>query len=471
MKRLLLLDLSGLYWANWHATADQEASAAYERTIDRVHSLSSGYDHVAICCDHGPYWRKEIHPEYKAQRDAPAEMAIEQFRRVKERLTADGYLLWGCKGFEADDVIATAVRMAREAGDIDVTIASSDKDMLQLVGDDVRAMSLSTGHTLGVEEVIAKFGVHPKDMRGLLALVGDASDNVPGVPRVGPKNAARLLHEFGDVFNLLAKCDQVTPPSIREAVFSCGDGIRLAYELVGLRDDVPIEWAELFAERKPERLTEEEDMGSIDEEMDEPELESAPQSPAQEATETKLEPKSDALAKLNGNGNGHGVQVFEQGLQPGTLGAAYKLARGLYESRLYSRFPNAEAIWAVIIRGREMGLGALTALDNFHIVESKPVANAHLIIARAKSHPDCDYLQFVGGDATYAEAETKNRRAPKPTRLRYTLDQAKRAGLVRSGSNWEKRPEDMLNKTVMVKLARLEYPAATAGLYCDEEME
>jgi hypothetical protein len=250
--------------------------------------------------------------------------------------------------------------------------------------------------------------------------------------------------------------------------------LELARKLVTLREDAPINWQEIYQERTPERLTEDEDMGDIDETDDIGESEDAPPAEIVERTEEPKREKQEALA-VHSNG-GTGVQAFEQGLQPGSLGAAYKLARGLYESRIYSRFPNAEAIWAIIIRGREMGLGALTALDTFHLVEGRPSPHAHLLVSRAKQHPDCEYFCFLGGDETYAEYETRNRRNPNPTRLKYTIEQAKKAELVRptkSGkpSNWQTRPAEMLRKTCAVQLARVEYPEALLGAYAVEELE
>jgi 5'-3' exonuclease len=466
----MLVDLSGLFWASWHATVDQEVSAAYALTISKVRALAHGYDYVAICCDAPPYFRKEILSTYKAQRDAPPEQALAQFRRVKDRLAADGFLLWGVRGFEADDVIATATKLA-VAAELAVTIASGDKDLLQLVSNvrHVRVVSTMSDKTYDDAAVIEKFEVPPAYIADSLALIGDKSDNVPGVPGVGPKIAGRLVTQWGGVEGVLDNLPDVEPVRIREAIAARTGEVRTALRLVELRYDVPIEWDELFAERKTQRLTEEQDMSDIDDDAVETEgveLESAPQNEAPQPEQ----PKPDALAKTQGNG--HGMQMFEQGLQPGTLGAAYKLARGLYESRLYSRFPNAEAIWAVIIRGREMGLGALTALDTFHVIEGKPAPSAHLLVSRAKQHPDCEYFQFISGDDKHAEYETKNRRNPRPTRLRYTIEQATRAGLLaKSGGNWSKRPEEMLRKTAAVQLARLEFPDALLGAYAAEELE
>lgn len=469
-KELLLIDLSGIFWANHHATADQHVSEAFARTIERVTSLRQGYDHVAICVDSPPYFRKELLPTYKAQRDAPSPQAVEQLDRVKERLVADGLLLWAARGFEADDIAATAAARAREYG-IAVTLASSDKDWLQLVDDaaGIRVLSTMSGAVYERTGVVEKTGVTPDLICDWLALQGDSSDNIPGIPKVGPKTAAKLLLQYGSLAEVLGNADKQTE-KLCAALIEHAGAARLARQLVELRTDAPINFEDLFAERKVQPIREAtEDMESNEHMTDDGEVISSPaqsDSTPPPAEIVQLDPQqSTALAKPGD---------WSMGLEPQTLGAAMKLAIGLANSRLYTRFPNAEAIWAIVIRGREMGLGALTALDSFHIIEGKPSPSAHLLIARCKAHPDCEYFQFVGGDATFAEYETKNRRNPRPTRLKYTLEQAKAAGLLaptKSGapSNWEKRPEEMLRKTCAVQLGRIEYPEATGGLYAVEE--
>lgn len=469
MKRLILIDLSGIFWATWHASADEEISAAFERTVAKVTRLREGFDYAAVCCDAPPYFRKELLSTYKAQRDAPPPQAIEQFDRVKRRLEADGCLLWHCRGFEADDVIATAVECAKR-DNLSVVIASNDKDLMQLVADefDVSVRSTMTDALFTRDAVIEKFGVTPDLVGDLLALTGDSSDNVPGIPGVGPKTAARLLLEYGSLTEVFTHADKIQQPKLREAVIMHGSAARLARKLVALRTDAPINFEQIYEERKPAPLsppTDYEEPDAPDAELDSAPAqteEPKPQPAAIQATTPNYEATTQkSLATVS----------VEWELEPRSLGAAYKLAKGLANSRLYARLPNAEAIWAIIIRGREMGMGALTALDNFHLVEGKPCPHAHLLIARAKAHPDCEYFQFVGGDDTYAEYVTKNRNNPKPTPLKFTIEQAKRAGLVKDGSNWTKRPGEMLRKTCGVQLARIEYPEATQGLYAIEELE
>lgn len=465
MASIILIDLSALFWATWHASADAHVSTAYEKTIERVHALRSGHDFVAVAVDHPPYWRKELLPSYKAQRDAPPEQAVEQLRRVKERLTADGLLLWSAPGFEADDVIATATLMA-VLKQHTVTIASSDKDLTQLVNDrlGVRMQSLRDGSVFDADAVRDKFGVLPGLMGDLLAIAGDASDNVPGIPGIGPKTAAKLLNEYGSLMAIFENVDKVRQPKLQENLILHANAARLARRVVELRTDVPIEFADLFKPREVKPIVEvqEAEMETSENMTEDGEVVNSPQAVAEPVQMTPAS-QATALAVVK-------PVEWSMGLEPRTVNEAITMAKWVLNSRLYTRFPNAEAVFAVMVRGREMGLGALQALDQFHVIDGRPTMSANLIQSLCKKHPDCEYLQFVGGDSTYAEYETKNRSNPRPTRLKYTIEQAKQAGLVKPGSNWEKRPEEMLRKTCAVQLCRIEYPDATGGLYAVEEM-
>jgi 5'-3' exonuclease len=484
-RRLILIDVVGLFRANWASMGDLEVSEAMHRTVTRVHELSAGYDLVAICCDWPPYRRAKLLPQYKQHREKPSEVMVEQFRRTKERLAADGYLVWQVDGYEADDVISTAVQYAKR-DELDVTVASSDKDLLSLVDDavPVRVLRLSTGEVFTRLEVTQHFGVPPELMPDLLALMGDKSDNIPGIPLVGPKNGAALLRDFGNAENVFA-CADTIKGKVGENIRAHGiERLRLAMSLVKLETDVPIDWDAIYVERKPQARTEPEEEDSMDRDdiesqsfgsPDEGTDTEPPSSPRRDAEppppreEPKSEPRAIVRAELEPQVQLTRVE-YNQALEPMSLRQAHNLATGLAKSRLYGKFPNPEAIMAVIIRGREMGLGALTALDSFHVIEGKPSPSAHLIIARAKAHPDCEYFQCLETSGERAVWETKNRRNPKPTRLEYTIEQAGRAGLTSRGGNWKARPDEMLRKTAGVQLARIEYPEAALGLYCPEEL-
>lgn len=489
MKRLALIDLSGLFWANWHATEAHPVGEAYSRTIEQVRRYTDGFDLAAVCCDAPPYKRREILPEYKATRDKHPPQALQQLDDVKQRCADDGLLVWSVPGYEADDVIATATRLARaEESPLDVTIFSGDKDLLQLVGEGVLCVSPRSGE-YNEARVVEKMGVPPRLVGDLLALMGDDSDNIPGIPGVGIKTAAKLLQDFGSLEGVLGGALRIDG-KLREKVISGAETARLARRCVELETGAPLDWDPLFVKREPKPEAKREDFSTMDQdesqgdswvgETDDTEPPNAPEPPKGEPTPPA------ALARVPQTALVRPPQSFELGLEPTSIGGAYKLAVGMFESGLYTKFRKPEAIWAVMIRGREMGLGALTALDCFHVVEGKPAIHAHLAVARAKSHPDCEYFQLVDSGPDFAEYETKNRKNPKPTKLRYTLADARQAGLcpkvlraepVRnengkdSRGNWEKRPAEMLRKTCATQLARIEYPDAALGLYAVEELE
>lgn len=461
-KRILLVDISHVFWTHWFASEAQEIGEAFSRTIETFNRVRSSFDFVAGCADSPPYVRSLTFPAYKQNRPPKPPLALEQLERTKKRILADGFAVLESKGHEADDVLATAAIQLSERG-YDVTLGTSDKDALMMVSD---ARRISVLHPLKGDRyddaaVLTKFGVVPEMLGDLLALWGDAADGVPGIPGVGLKTAAKLLLEFGTLEGVLTHGDDMTE-KLGAAVKNNAPAARLARTVIALRTDVPINVDDIFAERKPERLeTREYEVEQNVDDMMGPEVK--PPSEPEAAP-----PKPDALTKAPPVALAP-VQ-FEHGLEPSTMGAAWQLAKGVFQSRLYPQLATPEAVWAVIIRGREMGLGALTALDTIVMIQGKPALSAHLIIARAKQHPECEYFQLVSSDEMAAEYVTKRRGNPEPTRMRYTIEQAKLAGLAGRG-NWVTRPAELLRKTAGVHLARAEYPEAILGAYADSELE
>lgn len=476
-RRVVLIDLSSLFWTAWHSSGSDAVSAARERTLAAVNRCAGVDELVAICCDSGRSFRKDILPAYKANRPEKDHAALGELDAIKARLRADGYLLWQADGLEADDVIATATIEAEVSGH-DVQICTSDKDLLQLVGDHVRCLRTHNWTDVGPDEVIAKFGVTPFVLGDWLALVGDSSDNIKGCPGVGPVKATELIKKYGGLPAMWLDLDRgaaVSTPAVTKALKENRAAVELARKLVTLRTDAPIKFAEIYEERRAIPISgkaEEEDMDEPEPEFtDIPATSSAPPEDPPAAPSSMPSGATAAPPAVTVQPTTAIVQrSYETELEPTSIGTAFRLAKGLYDSRLYSRFPNPEAIMAVIIRGREMGLGALTSLDSFHVIEGKPAPHAYLIIARAKAAPECEFFQCVESTPERATWETKNRRNPRPTRVTYTLVQAQAAGLVKPGGNWTKRPDEMLRKTAGVQLARMEYPEAAMGLYAVEEM-
>ena len=214
--------------------------------------------HVAIAQDpRGGSFRKTLYPEYKAGRDKQPEDLASQFPLVDELCEAFGVARLEVEGFEADDVIATLV--ARAPADASVCIVSTDKDLMQLVGDDVEMLDTGKGRRIDAAAVEARFGVPPDRLLDVRALVGDPSDNIPGVKGIGEKGAAKLIGEYGSLDALLERAGEVKAKKAREGLENHADDARLSRELATLRRDVPLDaaWAGL-ERREPdvERLRE-----------------------------------------------------------------------------------------------------------------------------------------------------------------------------------------------------------------------
>ncbi len=187
-------------------------------------------------------FRNEIFPDYKANRSEPPEELVPQFALIREATRAFNVPCIELPGFEADDLIATFARMARDAGH-EVVIVSSDKDLMQLVGDGVAILDPAKNLTIGREEVVERFGVGPESVIDVQALAGDATDNVPGVRGIGVKTAAELIRHYGDLDTLLARAGEIKQPKRRENLIASADMARLSRDLVRLRLDAPVEQA------------------------------------------------------------------------------------------------------------------------------------------------------------------------------------------------------------------------------------
>ncbi|SIP90630.1 DNA polymerase I [Rhizobium sp. RU33A] len=197
--------------------------------------------HLAVIFDYSSTtFRKEIYPLYKANRSAPPEDLIPQFGLIRHATRAFNLPCIETEGFEADDIIATYARQAEATG-ADVTIVSSDKDLMQLLTANVHMYDAMKDKQIGIPDVIEKWGVPPEKMIDLQAMTGDSTDNVPGIPGIGPKTAAQLLEEFGDLETLLARAGEIKQVKRRENIVANAELARLSRQLVELRTDVPID--------------------------------------------------------------------------------------------------------------------------------------------------------------------------------------------------------------------------------------
>ncbi|MFD1329726.1 DNA polymerase I [Mycoplana ramosa] len=197
--------------------------------------------HFAVIFDYSSKtFRNELYDQYKANRTAPPEDLIPQFGLIRHATRAFNLPCIEKEGYEADDLIATYARLAEEAG-ADVTIISSDKDLMQLVTPKVSMYDSMKDKQISVPEVIEKWGVTPDKMIDLQAMTGDSTDNIPGIPGIGPKTAAQLLQEYGDLDTLLARAEEIKQQKRRENIIANRAQALLSRELVTLKTDTPLD--------------------------------------------------------------------------------------------------------------------------------------------------------------------------------------------------------------------------------------
>jgi DNA polymerase-1 len=265
---LYLIDGSGYIFRAYHALppltrkSDGLPVGAVAGFCAMLHKMLMGFGtggptHLAVIFDYsGRSFRNDLYPAYKAHRPPAPEDLVPQFPLIREATVAFGLPSVEMEGYEADDLIATYARQATEAG-ATVTIVSSDKDLMQLVGNGVDMLDPMKTAPIGPDQVREKFGVGPERVVDVQALAGDSVDNVPGAPGIGIKTAALLIDEYGDLDTLLEHAAEIRQPKRREALIGNADQIRLSRELVRLKQDVPVKetLAEFIVEKPdPEAL-------------------------------------------------------------------------------------------------------------------------------------------------------------------------------------------------------------------------
>src|SRR5215510_10316799 len=197
--------------------------------------------HLAVIFDKSEKtFRTEMYKDYKAHRPPPPDDLIPQFPLIRDAVRAFEISCLEQAGYEADDLIATYARIACETG-ATATIVSSDKDLMQLVNACVIMYDTMKDVRIGVPEVIEKFGVPPNKVIEVQALIGDTSDNVPGVPGIGVKTAAQLIGEFGDLETLLKRASEIKQDKRRQALIDNAEAARMSKKLVTLDDRVPLD--------------------------------------------------------------------------------------------------------------------------------------------------------------------------------------------------------------------------------------
>lgn len=450
---IMLVDLSSIFWQHWNVNHENGMQAARSGTLASIKRASAEWPGlVAICCDSGKSFRKELSPVYKANREKQPEAAYGELNKTKERLAADGLLLWQADGFEADDVIATACKRARDIGH-EVRIVSSDKDLMQLLGPGVDVLRSHTWEVWDSRKVVEKLGIDSSQLGDFLALKGDASDNIPGCSKVGDKTAAQLLTTYETIDRLYEALDagkEVAGKAVQESLKANRADVELSRKLVALRFDAPINFEELFQTREPKAL--------VDPEADEFEAVPVEVEPEKSPPVTAVVPYVE----------------FTRQLEPRSFKELVIACKILFNARTYEKYSSYETMVGAALRGREMGYGVGASLDAFHCMDIKGVRSlalhAHVIIDRCMKDPDCEYFECTETTPERATYEVKRKSRNKAFVLTYTIEQARKANLIRSGGNWEMRPAEQLRKTCGVQAGRVVFPGAAMGLYCIAEM-
>ncbi|MEZ4393502.1 MAG: 5'-3' exonuclease H3TH domain-containing protein [Polyangiales bacterium] len=245
-RTLYVIDLSGYVFRAYHgvgplSSSKGEPTNATFGVTNMLNSLVRNQRpaYLAVAMDSkGPTFRHERYPAYKANRPPPPPDLSQQMARCREVAEAYAIPVFQREGVEADDLIASSVKLAKAAG-LKVVVATGDKDLMQLVDDDVMVWDAMRSRIFGVDEVKEKWGVAPALVGDLLALMGDSSDNIPGVAHVGEKTAAKLLAEFGSLDGIYRSLDKLKG-KVKENLTLHEADARLSRELVALKDDVPM---------------------------------------------------------------------------------------------------------------------------------------------------------------------------------------------------------------------------------------
>lgn len=481
-RRVLVVDFSAVFWRQWHASASEAVNFAADRTLAQIREHAARHDVTVVALDSPDCWRRDLWPQYKANRPPKDELALEQMR-VAQAKVAEHYLCVASPRCEADDVIAGIV--GRLAFDDIATILSADKDLVQLLDEGIvgnrprcRMHHLGRGAELTYQEACAHLGAPVYAVAQWLTLVGDKSDGIPGVDGVGPKRAFDLLTKYGSIDGIFRALDEHPDEFTDRQRLALADAqsrpdcpLSMSTRLIDLTEgskfvSLPRDLLQQAANYKP--ATKE---TTVTIETIETEAEVVETTTNDDTLIARLEASvNDAINRPKSAPRPVTALSFERALEPQDSRSAYGLAKVVVASRMFSAYGTPEAAMLVMMAGREFGLGAMASLRSFHIVEGKPTMSAQAMMARCLEHPSCKLFRVVRSKCSHevAVVEVQRNGWESPEVYTWTIDDAKRAGLA-SKQNWSKYPRDMLINRCIAEAARFAFPEVMAGVYSPEE--
>ena len=478
--RILAIDYNGLFARNWHASGGPERNEAYQRTVAWVQQAREGYDRVALCCDSGhKSFRVALWGEYKANRPQVDEMYREQLRRTLERLRRDACSVFVAPHLpdfgghaEGDDVIGALCSWATKAGH-EVTIASGDKDVLQLAraADEAQpaivCLSLNSGKVATAEDVAKSYGVAPHLLPELFALCGDKSDNYKPIPGVGEAKAAELLRAAGGSAvaltapEVLGKIHEVVGDALAKKIREIPDlrdRLIRAKRVATILDTLPpLDFAALEAEPMYETPPENE----------------APKE-AQPVALQRAAERPQALTVPQAPSTPQPVELVPYWAQPTYLGALWDVAKAFTAARCFPNIGAPEQVMVVGMMAQEDGIGLATAMQHAYFVHGRLSWSATYLLMRARQSGEVEKFQVTKIDDKTCVIEVKRKGHPARS-VTWEWAEAERAGLTkpsRSGepSNWTKWPKEMNLARCIARALRQEFRDFIGGRYIPEEM-
>ena len=454
-----IVDLSAIFWRFWHVSDCKDVNDVVRSTLNFVRGLIGNHEKLYIAVDSPPYKRTEMYPEYKANRPEKSKALIAMLDNVKELLMEEGIIMMSCQGAEADDVIATMCNRI----DDDIVVYGTDKDLLQIF-EYKENMILRDLFNKKDKTPKLTLGIDANQVIDYLALVGDKSDNIPGIPGCGDKTARMLLEKFGNVQGVIKAMDDPEnfKPAFYEKLKSNCQQLIDSYNLVKLDNEL-----DLVENRREKKKPE----------MEVPEM--------QDEKEKEVIIQERVMPEdITGNGEtgittieqpraiiSHDTLSYRQSLDPIGYDQLSRAATNLFNSKLYLRkFESPQAIAAIIMRGRELGIGATTSLDCIDMIQGKPTMSAQLLLGLVLSSGKAEYFDCIETTNEKAVFATKRKGSKHESTMSFTMEDANRLNLT-SKDNWKKQPGTMLRWRCVAALARMVYPDIIQGVYATEEME
>lgn len=440
-----IIDLSAIYRRYWHMSEGENVNSAARKTLAFVRRLYEADIEIIVALDAPPYKRKEVYPEYKANREPMSAAIKHELDKTIESIRNDGWKIARCQGYEADDVIATLVKNA----DCETVVYGTDKDLLQCtdVYDIFNDKVKTPENTLNVSR---------DKVVDYLTLCGDSSDNIKGVKLIGPKKAVDMLGKYGTIKGiydaLLSNPEDFTPATTNNLQDAMA-WIDTTRSIIVLSDDLDLEIEQKEIDRTKEVIEEMETEKEHCEEITESEetaIATVDQRPARVVRYKDVE--------------------YKNSLEPMGIDELWRCSNALHQSQLYEGFATPQGIMAAIMHGREIGMGAAMSVSSINVIKGKPSVGAEALVAMVKASSDCEYLQCTERTPTSATWVTKRRGSPKEISVTFTMEDARAMGKD-NDYNYKKQPAQMLMWRAASIICRMEYPDKTKGMMSKEEMQ